>query len=297
MDTNISFSNPITKKLLENKISLDEITLDSFCKELKIYPSYKEACHKGYEAHHIIPISKQIKEYNSIHNSNYSYKDRKFFLKNIKEYDDRCYRLSPFEHIFIHFLIAREDESQIPLFEAIVRFNWNKLISNEKDTLSLLKEFSELRIIGRNKVIECVKNSSNIPKFVKGQVPWNKGKKYSLGRHHNEETKEKIRKFNLGKKMTMESRIKMSNSQKEYHNRMSDEERESYLNRRKEISSREDVREKIKKRTYQEMNTPEMKDIRKKIKEDYEKQKLELGENYIRWNQYQKLWFEQNNKG
>ena len=45
------------------------------------------------------------------------------------------------------------------------------------------------------------------------------------------------------------------------------------------------------------MNTPEMKDIRKRIKEDYEKQKLELGKDYIRWNQYQKLWFEQNNKG
>lgn len=291
MDNNISFSSSLTKKLLENKISLNEITLNSFCKDLKIYPSYKEASYKGYEAHHIVPVSKQIKEYNSIHNTNYSSKDRKLFLKNVKNFDDRCYRLSPFEHILIHFLIAREDESQVSAFEAIVRYNWNKLISNEKETLSLLEEFSKMRILGRNKVIECVKKSSNVPKFVKGQIPWNKGKTYIAGWHHSEESKNKISKSNLGKKMSNESRIKMSNSQKEFHKKMSDKEREDFLNKRREISSRPSVKEKIKQKTYQKMNTPEMIDLRLKIKRDYEKQKKELGNNYIRWNQFQKEWF------
>lgn len=116
---------------------------------------------------------------------------------------------------------------------------------------------------------------------------------------------------------------------KEYYGNMTEEERQSWVRSMKEGWTEEakqkrletwnknidNIRESIRVGTnnyYQNtpgarqktseatkiaMNTPEMINIRENIKRDYEKQKLELGKDYIRWNQFQKIWFEQNNRG
>lgn len=77
------------KLLLEN---LDSIQYEQFIKAFPLYNTYEEAKAKGFIAHHIFPVCLQNK-------------DRKD-----PELDDRCVRLTPFEHIVAHYLLAKENE-------------------------------------------------------------------------------------------------------------------------------------------------------------------------------------------
>lgn len=128
-------------------IDIITTTYDQFLSNFKIYNSPKEARKKGFEAHHIIP--KAIQEDNI---------------------DDRCIRLTPFEHILAHYLLAKQYGGDlIRIFSLMVQFNEHKLIDIEKVTLQELMDWGELREEGRKK----------IAKNHKGKSPYNKGKKYS----------------------------------------------------------------------------------------------------------------------
>lgn len=84
--------------------------------------------------------------------------------------------------------------------------------------------------------------------------------------------------------------------------------KEGMLRRREKIEARkEEFKENVRKgvllyyknpsskiktseATKKAMNSPEKIEMRKKIKEAYNKQKQELGKNYIRWNEFQTQW-------
>ena len=61
----------------------------------------------------------------------------------------------------------------------------------------------------RDKKGRFVKGSKPKVHFKKGHIPWNKGKTNKWG-HHSEKAKEKIKKANLGKKYSYETRKKLS---------------------------------------------------------------------------------------
>lgn len=103
-------------------IDIITTTYDQFLSNFKIYNSPKGTRKKGFEAHHIIP--KAIQEDNI---------------------DDRCIRLTPFEHILAHYLLAKQYGGDlIRIFSLMVQFNEHKLIDIEKVTLQELMDWGEL---------------------------------------------------------------------------------------------------------------------------------------------------------
>lgn len=156
--------NSITREILEGKRSLDSLTLEDFRKDRPIYNTLKEAQASGYEASHLISISKQRRYYNSLHGTDY--KTREDFIKNVKSFDDRCFRYTSFEHIIDHYLSAIEDSDEIQTFSSMVGYNFHKLPIDQQELLSSFKEFATLRDAGFQKVAENVKF----------REPWNKGK-------------------------------------------------------------------------------------------------------------------------
>ena len=150
--------------MLITKDNFNKISLSEFLEDKKIYPTFKAAKCKGYEAEHIKTVSLQMKEYNKEHGT--SYTNRHIFEKEVGILDDRCYRLTPFEHIFVHYLKAKENEEEIYPFEAMVRCNFQKLTEDEQTILQQLEEFARLREEGTRK------NS----KSLKGRPFKNKGK-------------------------------------------------------------------------------------------------------------------------
>lgn len=105
---------------MENKM-----TYDTFISQFEIYPTKRSAQKKGFEAHHIIPRAMQDTP------------------------DDRCVRLTPFQHIYAHYLLALEDERAKIIFALMVQYNFKKLSDLEKITLEQLEEWARLREEGR----------------------------------------------------------------------------------------------------------------------------------------------------
>ena len=173
-------------------LNLNTISYFEFLNSFTIYPSMSKCKKPNYEAHHIVPIS--IQKNNGI-------------TKDGPLFDDRCIRLTAFEHILIHYLAARDlGGDYIKIFYCMVCRNLNKISDINQVTLENLNEWANLRELGRIKSAE-----SN-----KGHVPWNKGvpcseevkeklRKANLGKKHTEETKEKCRQAMLGKKFSKES--------------------------------------------------------------------------------------------
>jgi len=185
MTNNISINqqnqtlHPITAKLLNDELKLSNITLEQFREGRTVYDSYKEAQLKGYEAHHITPRSCQ---------------------KELT--DDRCIRYTPFEHIIDHYLMAKENERYVTIFENMVQFNFCNLINNEKDLLNKCIEFAKLREKGKiitskklkensifknthyynNGIIE-VRQTTCPDGFIKGRLPEKATSKGSTGMH------------------------------------------------------------------------------------------------------------------
>lgn len=239
-DNNI---NPITQKLLNKKISLKDLTLEKFREGRIIYPTYKKAQAKGFEAHHIIPVSTQTDSNN---------------------FDDRCIRYTPFEHIIDHYLLGKKDSKYIYSFECMTRFNFHNLMNDEQKLLESCIEFAELRKQGIEKIREAGLGNHNalghklsneskkkiseankalyinkpgsrtghsMPEHVKEILnKVNKGNSYHKGHKHSEETKkkmsekakgrkygpmpekikQKLREANTGKIRSAEAREKMS---------------------------------------------------------------------------------------
>lgn len=179
MDNNISISQE----------DLDNLTYSEFLSQFTIYPMMKEAQMKGFEAHHIVPVSIQMK------NSNFTGTRREFEKSGLL--DDRCIRCTPFEHILVHYLSARDLGSEyIIIFYLMICENFNKLDDCKKYTIQSLKDYALLRQQG------LIKSR----RF--GYEPWNKGLKnvYKLG-NHTEETKKLISSKLKGKKRTKEMNL------------------------------------------------------------------------------------------
>lgn len=161
-------------------ISLNDLNYSDYISQFKIYPTQSSARAKGFEAHHIVPVSIQWEDYKKKNNSNISKED---FRKIIP--DDRCIRITTLQHFIAHYLMAKElGEKYIEIFSIMCNHNFNKLEFFEKCTLKQLEYFSELREKGYKIMSEKRE----------GRVPWNKGKTGI----YTEETIEKFRKSKIG---------------------------------------------------------------------------------------------------
>ena len=201
--------------MLITKDNFNKISLSEFLKDKEIYPSFKAAHCKGYEAEHIKTVSLQMKEYNKEHGT--SYTNRRVFEKEVGIPDDRCYRLTPFEHIFVHYLKAKENENEIHPFETMVRCNFQKLTEDEQTILQQLEEFARLREEGTRKNSEALKgktykNKGKTMKEITGNPNYVDPKK---GKTMQEITgNPNWVSPNLGRKMSKEVREKLSISHK-----------------------------------------------------------------------------------
>lgn len=231
MDTTISINSsfqeihPITEKLLNGQLKLEDITLSQFTKGRKIYNSRRECKCKGFEAEHLISVKLQMELYNKENNTFYF--NRELFEKEVGLLDDRCYRVTPFEHIVMHFLKAKENPNEISIFESMVRFNWNKLNTENKNLLENLVEFSKLREEGLKRMASSKK----------GKPSCNKGKKLNF----SEEGKRRLKESHIGNKNHLGHKCS-----KEQRKRISD----AHLGLpawNKGIPCKEDVKEKISK--------------------------------------------------
>lgn len=236
----------ITQKLLNKEISLKDLTLEQFREGRRIYPSAKEAQCKGFEAHHLIPISTQ----------------------DLDHLDDRCYRYTPFEHIIDHYLLGKENPKYIYAFECMTRFNLHNLMDDEKVLLGECIEFAKLREQGIEKIREAGRGNHNakghklsdevkkkiseackqyyqshpgprlgsvMPGYLKNILnEVNKGNSYHKGHKHSEEskkrmsekakgrkhgpmseeTKQKLKEANSGRVRSEKARRKMSEAKK-----------------------------------------------------------------------------------
>lgn len=155
----------ILEKLLNREIKINDISLDDFLKDRIIYSSYKEAKREGFEAEHVVTLSIQRKRYNEENKTSYS--SRREFIKNVDKYDDRCYRLTPLEHIICHYLKAKSSEDEIYPFECMIRLNLNKLPNENEEIINLFKDISEMRLRGRQ---EDSKNKKGKPSSNRGKT-------------------------------------------------------------------------------------------------------------------------------
>ena len=171
MSNNISHTHPITEKLLNNEISINNLNLDTFLSDRIIYPTTKKAKHKGYYAHHLIPIQEQINSYNKTHSNKFS--NRIDFLKNCKELDDRCYRLTAFEHIVVHYLLALQIDSQKEALCKMVNTDFKALNNQtEKEIIEtfigmIKREITDEDELEKLEDAIAFKNVSNMPARVK----------------------------------------------------------------------------------------------------------------------------------
>lgn len=135
---------------MTNTISLDSLEYNSYIQQFEIYPTMQKARAKGFEAHHLIP---------------------RYIQKRTGIKDDHCVRVTAFQHILIHYLLAKAfKEDYIYIFYLMYNQNNFKITDYEKLTLQNLKDWAYLREEGIKKISE--KN--------KGKKAWNKGKHQTL---------------------------------------------------------------------------------------------------------------------
>lgn len=200
------------EKIISGDILIDDLTYSEFLKERKIYSTYHRAKKEGYEAHHIIPLKKQRLIWKEKTGENI--KTRKEFIQKISSFDDRCVRLTPFEHIIAHYLLAKEDKEESIIFSNMVHFNFKKL-NNLKEREKILK-LKELAVLREEANFLRKENWNDKSEEEKERI-----KKESLeSRRKNgnwfpsEETIKKAAQSRIGHTVTEETRKKISEKQK-----------------------------------------------------------------------------------
>lgn len=209
------------------KINIHE-SYDSFVGHFKIYPTQYKARAKGYEAHHIIPQKVQKREKGKV-------------------YDDRCIRVTYFEHILAHYLYCKEHPEDIHEHIALERMcntRAKELLTDEKKFLDELPQMAEMRekgvqrgdnhyMYGKHRSEESKKKQSESLKGkyvgeknpMYGKTPWNKGihctdeqkkniSEKNKGRHPTEEQRKKQSEAQKGRKFTEDHKRKISESRK-----------------------------------------------------------------------------------
>lgn len=154
-------------------------TYEEFISQFPVYNTYKEAKARGFEAHHIVPICTQ-----------------KGCSRENPE-DDRCVRLTAYEHILAHYYLWLENPDNYELahaFSHMIGQKVNKLTFCEKEFIENLDRLAEAIEKGR-------KHSEETKKKI--------GAKHK-GKIVSESTREKLREANLGKKASPELRAKLS---------------------------------------------------------------------------------------
>ena len=283
MDNNIS----IISQILNNSIDINNLTLEQYRKNFHLYPSMKEAKAPGYVAHHPIPIDIQKKEieekYNiKFHNGRIG---RREFLISEYPYNDSCYRMTNFEHILDHYLMAKELGGEyIKLYDKMKAAAFIKLCPIEQETLENMKDWADMVEKGRKS------NSRTTKAYFDNMSP---------------EQKEELRANRKKALSTPEARKHNSEAQIRFYQSLSPEEKEERRKFHKDISNRPDVKLKMsagQKRRFSSLTeeeyqdwcdlnkkaqrTPEAKEKREKLSKSYWKMK-EQGYPY-NWQQFKK---------
>lgn len=235
----------ITDLILKGQINIDDITSEEFLKDRKTFLTrYKAQC-PGFEAHHIIPISTQIKNYNEKYGTSFS--SRKDFEKAVGGVkggflDDRCYRLTYFEHVVIHYLLAKENKTDSVIFSNMFHVNFSKIKDqNEKEKIESLKNLSLLRSNAKEKLKdrklseETRRKISESRKKIIVDEEWRRHiSEGNKGHIVTEETRRKISEKNKNWVIPEEQKLKISNTLKLYYANLSDEERANLSKKRGE---------------------------------------------------------------
>lgn len=165
-----------------------------FISTYKVYSTVAEAKEKGYEAHHIIPVCLQGKRRNS------------------PDLDNRCVRLTPFEHVYAHYLLALENEKCISTFSQMVNTYYPRFSDLEKITIEELEYFGELRKKGIQKISESKKGKGHkqTEKAKRILSEKLKGNQNSKGRKCSLETIQKMSQTKMGHTVSDETKLKIS---------------------------------------------------------------------------------------
>lgn len=204
MDNNISFISQILNK----SVDINDLSLEEYRKNFYLYPSMKEARSKGYVAHHPVPIDIQKREIENKYNIKFPRGDkgRREFMSSSYPYDDSCYRMTNFEHMLDHFLMARELGGEyIKIYDRMRHYTFNSLCPFEQETLENIKDWADMVDKGR-------KSNSRITKaYFDNMTP---------------EEKEELRALRKKSLSTDEARKHNSEAQIRYNQSLSKEERE-----------------------------------------------------------------------
>lgn len=224
-------------------LDIKNITHDEYLSSFKIYDTYEQARSPGFEAHHIIPVSIQKRE-----------NDGKIF-------DNRCVRVTSFEHTVLHYLLARDKQGYyLNIFANFVDGNFYKLSDLEKLTIQNLEDFGTLRE-------KALKDRAEVLRS------------YNVNRVVSEETKRKISEANKGRKRSEEFKERMRHPH-------------LYSLGDNNVSKRPEVREKISKALSGRKGTA-WTDERKKQHSECIKSKWQSGEMHPTgkpsWNKGKKL--------
>lgn len=253
--------HPITKKVLNKEIPLDSLSLEAFREGRILYPSMKEARKKGYFAHHPYPLDIQKRQYEKEHNISFGKGNsgRIKFQEAFPNYDDRCYRMTAFEHILDHYLMARDfGGDYIYNFYSMTKYALGQCTSLEKITLSSLEDWAfleeEARVIQSVSYKERYKNLTEEEKEAFSRKCKESFTPERLQRM-SEITKNWYSSMSIAEKQDFQNkrietlrkpevRSKISQSYKEYYRNLSEEEKKQQINKRKEALNSPEVKKK-----------------------------------------------------
>lgn len=359
----------------KNYLNLNSLSLQSFRSQFFLYPSFSAAQAPGYVAHHPYPIEIQKRKVEKEKGIRFGKgnKGRKEFINSGLLYDDRCYRMTNFEHLIDHYLMARDlGGDYIVVFEKMQRVAFSRCTPLEKIKIKdlekwaiLLEEGYKKASISQKKFFEEMseeeyknyckkikeaanrsevrkKNSEGLKNYHKRMTPEEKEKYREVHKKAVQKAAQKISKTlkeknrNLSEKeheewsqrqkeshRTPEARKNCSEAQKlrflneseeerqkrqenlkkgltEYLNSLTPEKKEEIAQKKREILSSPEMRNKLKKaqKERREKETAEqkekykirIKEWKKEVKEKYLQQKNDLKEKALSWNEFQKRY-------
>lgn len=219
----------MTKQELKNRLlSLhlfeDNLFLDNYCNLIFKNLSTKKETYKT-QVHHFIPAAYYKNKYN-IEGKNYRKECNKLALEDA---NNLLVNLLFKDHVLAHYYLAQCSKDN--LFTAQMTTAIQRMGMKDEDISQLFdsefqKNYEQMKKIAGAEHSKITKG--NMP------TPWNKGggkyseqhrarlskshkenpNRYWLGKHHSEETKQKIKEFNQGKKLSEDTKLKISNYRK-----------------------------------------------------------------------------------